>query len=273
GPRGSAAHADGRMPAERLRGGLDDAPDPRHGLLEPRLAALPAGLRDGLHLSPAADTDAGDHPAGASRQRHRRLQRGAQRRRERRRRDGHHPARAPQPGAPEHLGRPRGRLEPGHGPPTQGADGALREQGRVLVHGRPAGARDPVVPNERAVASPRLRRRLLAELDRLPRRPPVDPPDAARPRRAERGVIHRGDFKAQARAVFDAIRALVEAGGGTLDSVVKITTYVTHVRYRPDFRTVREEFFGARGPGSTMVEVSALAHPDYLIEVEAIAVI
>jgi len=36
---------------------------------------------------------------------------------------------------------------------------------------------------------------------------------------------------------------------------------------------VREEFFGARGPASTMVEVSALAHPDYLIEVEAIAVI
>ena len=90
---------------------------------------------------------------------------------------------------------------------------------------------------------------------------------------AEGGVKHRGDFKAQARAVFAAIRALVEAGGGTLDSVVKITTYVTDVRYRPDFRTVREEFFGARGPASTMVEVSALAHPDYLIEVEAIAVI
>jgi enamine deaminase RidA (YjgF/YER057c/UK114 family) len=33
------------------------------------------------------------------------------------------------------------------------------------------------------------------------------------------------------------------------------------------------EFFGVRGPASTMVEVSALAHPDYLIEVEAIAVI
>jgi len=90
---------------------------------------------------------------------------------------------------------------------------------------------------------------------------------------AEGGVKHRGDFKAQARAVFAAIKALVEAGGGTLDSVVKITTYVTDVRYRPDFRTVREEFFGAKGPASTMVEVSALAHPDYLIEVEAIAVI
>jgi len=55
--------------------------------------------------------------------------------------------------------------------------------------------------------------------------------------------------------------------------VVKINTYVTDVRYRPEFRAVREEVFGSKGPASTMVEVSALAHPDYLIEVEAIAVI
>src|SRR5438132_3609306 len=63
---------------------------------------------------------------------------------------------------------------------------------------------------------------------------------------ANGGVKHRGDFKAQARAVFAAIQALVEAGGGTLDHVVKITTYVTDVRYRLDFRSVREEFFGPR---------------------------
>ena len=90
---------------------------------------------------------------------------------------------------------------------------------------------------------------------------------------ADGGVKHRGDFKAQARAVFGAVKALVEAGGGTLANVVKITTYVTDVRYRLDFRAVRDEFFGARGPASTMVEVSSLSHPDYLIEVEAIAVI
>jgi 2-iminobutanoate/2-iminopropanoate deaminase len=86
-------------------------------------------------------------------------------------------------------------------------------------------------------------------------------------------VKHRGDFKEQAREVFAAVKALVEAGGGTLDNVVKINSYVTDARYRPEFREVREEFFGAKGPASTMVEVSALAHPDYLIEVEAIAVI
>ncbi len=87
------------------------------------------------------------------------------------------------------------------------------------------------------------------------------------------GVRHRGDFKGQAREVFAAIRALVEAGGGALANVVKINTYVTDARYRPEFRAIREEFFGAKGPASTMVEVSALAHPDYLIEVEAIAII
>jgi 2-iminobutanoate/2-iminopropanoate deaminase len=86
-------------------------------------------------------------------------------------------------------------------------------------------------------------------------------------------VNHRGDFTAQARQVFGAVKALVEAGGGTLANVVKITTYVTDVRYRPEFRTVRDEFFGSRGPASTMVEVSALAHPEYLIEVEAIAIV
>lgn len=87
------------------------------------------------------------------------------------------------------------------------------------------------------------------------------------------GVAHRGDFTGQARQVFGAVRALVEAAGGTLANVVKINTYVTDVRRRPEFRVVRDEFFGVRGPASTMVEVSALSHPDYLIEVEAIAVI
>lgn len=86
-------------------------------------------------------------------------------------------------------------------------------------------------------------------------------------------VAHRGDFKGQARQVLDSIKKLVEAGGGTLANVVKINTYVTDVKNRAEYRAVREEFFGAKGPASTMVEVSALAHPDYLIEVEAVAII
>ena len=50
-------------------------------------------------------------------------------------------------------------------------------------------------------------------------------------------------------------------------------TYVTDVQNRPDFRVIRNEFFGPRGPASTMIQVAALAHPDYLIEIEAIAIV
>ena len=83
----------------------------------------------------------------------------------------------------------------------------------------------------------------------------------------------RGDFKAQARGAYEAIKALVESQGGTMNSIVKITTYVTDMHYRVDLAPIREEFFGKKGPASTLVEISALAHPDWMIEIEAIAVI
>ena len=83
----------------------------------------------------------------------------------------------------------------------------------------------------------------------------------------------RGDFKAQARGAYQAIKALVEAQGGTMANVVKITTYVTDIRYRVDLAPIREEFFGKKGPASTLVEIPSLAHPDWMIEIEAIAVI
>lgn len=54
---------------------------------------------------------------------------------------------------------------------------------------------------------------------------------------------------------------------------MKINTYMTDVRHRPEFRAIREESFGTKGPASTMVEASALAQPNDLIEVEVVAVI
>jgi enamine deaminase RidA (YjgF/YER057c/UK114 family) len=87
------------------------------------------------------------------------------------------------------------------------------------------------------------------------------------------GVACRGDFKGQARGAYEAIKALVESQGGTMESIVKITTYVTDIRYRLDLAPIREEFFGKKGPASTLVEISALAHPDWMIEIEAVAVL
>jgi 2-iminobutanoate/2-iminopropanoate deaminase len=90
---------------------------------------------------------------------------------------------------------------------------------------------------------------------------------------ADGGVACRGDFKGQARGAYEAIRALVESQGGTMANVIKITTYVTDMRYRLDLAPLREEFFGKKGPASTLLEISALAHPDWMIEIEAIAVV
>jgi enamine deaminase RidA (YjgF/YER057c/UK114 family) len=87
------------------------------------------------------------------------------------------------------------------------------------------------------------------------------------------GVACRGDFAGQARGAYDAIKALVESQGGTMANIVKITTYVTDLRYRADLAPIREEYLGKKGPASTLVEISALAHPDWMIEIEAIAVL
>src|SRR5215469_5519487 len=87
------------------------------------------------------------------------------------------------------------------------------------------------------------------------------------------GAAYPGDFKAQARAVLQAVKAQVEAGGGTMANIVKINTYVTDIRHRADWVPIREEFFGKKMPASTMVGVAALAAPEFMIEVEAVAVL
>lgn len=90
---------------------------------------------------------------------------------------------------------------------------------------------------------------------------------------AEGGTAHPGDFKAQARAALQALKAQVEAGGGTIANIVKVNTYLTDIRHRADYGAVREPFFGRKLPASTLVAVAGLAHPDFLIEIEAIAVL
>lgn len=89
------------------------------------------------------------------------------------------------------------------------------------------------------------------------------------------GPAHGRDFAAQARAVFRSLQAQaqVEAGGGTLANIVKITTFLTDIRYREELVPIREEFFGKKTPAATQVAVSALGRPEWLIEVEAIAVL
>lgn len=90
---------------------------------------------------------------------------------------------------------------------------------------------------------------------------------------ARGGSAHPGDFKAQARAALQAVKDQVEAGGGTLGDVVKVNTYLTDIRHRADYGPIREEFFGRKMPAHTLVAVAALAQPEFLIEIEAVAVL
>jgi enamine deaminase RidA (YjgF/YER057c/UK114 family) len=69
------------------------------------------------------------------------------------------------------------------------------------------------------------------------------------------------------------MRRILEAGGASLRDVVKVTVFVTDIGYREPYGEVRQEFFGTNPPASTLVQISCLAIPGALIEIEAVAVI
>jgi enamine deaminase RidA (YjgF/YER057c/UK114 family) len=82
------------------------------------------------------------------------------------------------------------------------------------------------------------------------------------------GVLHPGDAYAQTVAAFGiALRALAEAGV-SVDDVVRTRMYVTDISRQDQVGRAHAELFGHVRPVATMVEVSALADPEHLIEVE-----
>ncbi len=85
-------------------------------------------------------------------------------------------------------------------------------------------------------------------------------------------VTGDGDVRAQASEAFDNIRRLLDAAGATMTDIVKLTVYLTDMSTRAQFSEARRAFFSGDFPSSTLVEVSALAHPGFLVEIEAIAV-
>ena len=87
-------------------------------------------------------------------------------------------------------------------------------------------------------------------------------------------MVHRGDFSGQARQALANLTAMVEAAGGTINDIIKVNTYLTDLRYREELARVRADFFpDGKLPVSTLVGVTALADPDMLVEIEAIAVL
>lgn len=90
--------------------------------------------------------------------------------------------------------------------------------------------------------------------------------------RAADGVTIEGrDAYEQAKIIFSKIKRLVEASGGAMNDVAKVTIYVTDIKQNTEVWRARREFFTGDFPASTLVEVSALAKPEMLVEIEAVA--
>ena len=86
-------------------------------------------------------------------------------------------------------------------------------------------------------------------------------------------VVGKQDFIAQTRQVMENLKAALAAAGATFENVVKVNTYVTDMSQIQALREIRSSYFGANPPASTLVQVVALARPELMIEVEAIAVV
>ncbi|NMO89406.1 RidA family protein [Actinomycetospora sp. TBRC 11914] len=84
------------------------------------------------------------------------------------------------------------------------------------------------------------------------------------------GVVGAGDVAAQARRVHEHLAAVFAHVGASFADVLKVTVFLRDVRDRAAVNEVRREFFGPALPASTLVEVSALVHPELLVEVEAV---
>lgn len=82
-----------------------------------------------------------------------------------------------------------------------------------------------------------------------------------------------GDEYAQAVAIFRRMAHLLDAAGGSLGDVVKLTIYVTNIANRSLVWLARGEFFAGAFPAATLVEVSALAEPEITVEIDAVAVL
>ena len=89
----------------------------------------------------------------------------------------------------------------------------------------------------------------------------------------EGNIVGAGDARAQTRYILGKIKRAVEAAGGTINDVVAMNIFTTDVRYHRDINETRREVLGSNFPTSTMVQVVALARPELMLEVNAIAVI
>lgn len=84
-------------------------------------------------------------------------------------------------------------------------------------------------------------------------------------------LVGPGDIEAQADQAMKNIASHLEAAGATFDNIVNMVIYLTDMRYREAVGKIRRKYMREPFPASTSVQVVALAEPDMLIEIEAVA--
>ena len=82
-----------------------------------------------------------------------------------------------------------------------------------------------------------------------------------------------GNFETQFKRTFDKIKNTLDKAGGSLDDIVSLSVFLTDLRYVPDFQKLAKELFKKGFPATTYVEVSHLARPQLIIEIQPIAVL
>jgi enamine deaminase RidA (YjgF/YER057c/UK114 family) len=82
-----------------------------------------------------------------------------------------------------------------------------------------------------------------------------------------------GDMRAQIEQVGENIKTCLEAAGATLADIVKTNTYITDFEEFSKHGDMRMRYFGPATPTSTTVEVRRLAGPDFMIEIEVLAMV
>ena len=92
-------------------------------------------------------------------------------------------------------------------------------------------------------------------------------------RRPDGTIAGIGDIEAQTRQVCENLKSAIEAAGGTLDDICRVDVYVRNMEHFDKIHKVRREYFRQPAPASTMVEIVKMTSPDYLIEINAIAVL
>lgn len=81
------------------------------------------------------------------------------------------------------------------------------------------------------------------------------------------------DIRVQTRRSIEQLEAVLKEAGGSLKDIVKLTVFITDMRYREGYGEVRAELFPNPAPASTLVQCVALATPGAMIEIEGVAVI